>query len=247
MTKVSQLLTKRFESDSSKLTKMKKVASRGAQGDLSGFSGVFKVQPLNDHDKTTIENILVHYSAKKSAKEKDLGALTTLTSELKAINNQAIILHGERIQQAQRILKHYKNGAFTAWLVMTYGNRQTPYNFLQYFEFYQTLSKELREKLDGMPKQAIYTLASRDGEDTHKKEVVKNYNGEPKHILIEEIRKLFPLAKRDRRKSKLPKNTITVLKKLLDRIQAGEFAPSQNERNELNLHLTQLMNLTNKM
>ncbi|MDX8430912.1 MAG: CT583 family protein [Candidatus Algichlamydia australiensis] len=247
MAKVSQLLSKRFESDSSKLTKMKKVATRGAQGNLSGFSGVFKVQPLSEQEKESIETILLHYSTKKSTNEKDLTTLSTLTSELKAINNQAIILHGERIQQAQRILKRYKNGAFTAWLMMTYGNRQTPYNFLQYFEFYQTLSKDLREKLDSMPKQAVYTLASRDGENSHKEKIVKNYNGEPKHILIEEIRKLFPLTKRDKRKSKLPKNTITVLKKLLDRIKAGEFAPSQNERNELNLLLTQLMNLTNNM
>lgn len=245
MAKVTQLLGKRFE-EGKKLSKMQKIATRGAQGDLTSFSGVFKVQPLTDLEKTTIEGILIHYGTKKSAKEKDLGKLATLTSELKAINNQAIILHGERIQEAQKILKRYKNGAFTAWLMMTYGNRQTPYNFLQYYEFYQTLSHDLREKMDAMPKQAIYTLASREGEADKKEKIIENYHGEPKHILIEEIRKLFPLAKRDKRKSKLTKNAISQLQKLQERIQAGNFAPSQNERNELNRLLTQLMSLVNQ-
>ena len=90
----------------------------------------------------------------------DLEFLTTITSEVKAINNQAIILHGERIKQCTRtFLTKYRDGAFSAWLISTYGNRQTPYNFLQYYEFYQSLNLELQKRMDDMPRQVVlYTL-----------------------------------------------------------------------------------------
>lgn len=66
----------------------------------------------------------------------DLAELSLITSEVKAINNQAAILHGERIKKAQTLLKSYQEGAFSAWLNATYGNRQTPYNLMQYYEFF---------------------------------------------------------------------------------------------------------------
>ena len=46
-------------------------------------------------------------------------------------------------KERKTILKNYRDGAFSAWLIATYGNRQTPYNFLQYYELYITLPEHL--------------------------------------------------------------------------------------------------------
>ncbi|MEX0961266.1 MAG: CT583 family protein [Simkaniaceae bacterium] len=243
MSNVSSLLDKRFKSD--KTAKMNELAKRSSHGQLSGFSGVFKVKPLSNDEQKHIEELLIQYNTKKSLQNQDLSALSLITSELKAINNQAIILHGERIKKAQDVLKRYKEGAFSAWLIMTYGNRQTPYNFLQYYEFYLTLSHSFREKIDKIPKQAIYTLASREGAFEKKEQFIEEYQGETKPICLEKIRKLFPLAKKDRRKTNLAKMTSTSLKKILEKIQAGHFKPTEEEQRELNRTLSQIISLVN--
>ena len=82
-------------------------------------------------------------------------------------------MHGERIKKAQEILKSYRDGAFTAWLLAAYGNRQTPYNFLQYYELYTALSPGLHSQLEAMPRHAVYVLASRSGELTQKETMVR--------------------------------------------------------------------------
>ena len=128
------------------------------------FPECSELLPSTKKKKQTIESILKSFRLNESYDfDDDLKALMAITSEVKAITNQAVILHGERIKRAQEILKKYRDGAFTAWLFATYGNRQTPYNFLQYYEFYTVMPQALHPKLDQMPRQAVYSLASRAG------------------------------------------------------------------------------------
>ncbi|MEI8301336.1 MAG: CT583 family protein, partial [Chlamydiota bacterium] len=110
----------------------------------SVFSNVFHVEDLSIQDKFSLERILKTYFDEPRQLTQDLEELCKITSEVKAINNQAVLLHGERIKKAQQILKHYKIGAFSSWLIAVYGNRSTPYNFLQYYEFYISLSKAIQ-------------------------------------------------------------------------------------------------------
>src|ERR1700690_3631894 len=134
MSKVNDLLFNRLRQKFSKMTELAEISSKG---NLSSFAGVFKVSPLTVQEKEDLEALLNDYKSESQyAIADDLSTLSSLTSEIKAINKKAAILHGERIQKAQEILKKYRDGAFSAWLVNTYGNRQTPYNFLQYYEFY---------------------------------------------------------------------------------------------------------------
>ncbi len=51
---------------------------------------------------------------------------------------------------------------------------------MQYYKFYTFLPKELREKMDKMPRQVIYTLASRNGDVESKKDIIKTYQGQTK-------------------------------------------------------------------
>src|SRR5574342_945038 len=183
MSKVNDLLFSRLKQKFSKMTELAEATSKGQ---LTSFSGVFKVHPLSDVEQSTLEELLKSYQGEVEVSiEKDLYILSGLTSEIKAISNQAAILHGERIQKAQEVFKNYRDGAFSAWLLATYGNRQTPYNFLQYYEFYLSLPASLIPKLDEMPRQAVYTLASRDAPLEKKKELLENYHGETKNEVLE--------------------------------------------------------------
>ncbi|MBS0628405.1 MAG: CT583 family protein, partial [Verrucomicrobia bacterium] len=188
------------------------------------------VSALNEKELESLKILLQEYKEEDQDIHQDLLLLSSLTSEVKAINNQAAILHGERIKKAQEILKKYKEGAFTFWLIQTYGNRQTPYNFLQYFELYQQLPQTLLPKLDEMPRQAAYTLASRLGPFPLKEEIIKNYNGETKQVLLEYIRKSFPLSSQDKRAQDLGSNLIKGLQKISIFLSQNQLQLSNTQR-----------------
>ena len=147
MAKVNSLLSERLKLPLEKLSKMTNLAEMSSSGHLSSFSGVFKVSELSDKEQEQLRFLLEEYGEGQDIGQ-DFTSLSAITSEVKAINNQAAILHGERIKKAQELLKKYREGAFTFWLIQTYGNRQTPYNFLQYYELYQSLPHILLSKLD---------------------------------------------------------------------------------------------------
>lgn len=230
MSKVNSLLTERLKAPAEKLSKMSNLAELSSRGNLSSFSGVFKVTALNIKELDCLKELLQEYKEEDQDTHHDLIQLSSITSEVKAINNQAAVLHGERIKKAQEILKKYKEGAFTFWLIQVYGNRQTPYNFLQYFELHQQLSPTLLPKLDEMPRQAAYTLASRPGPFSLKEEIIKNYNGETKQALLEFIRKTFPLASQDKRSQDLGSALVKSLQKISTFLSQNSIQLSDTQR-----------------
>jgi hypothetical protein len=201
--------------------KVKELAKRSSEGNLTSFSGLFKVIELSEKEKEALEKILSEYSTKQSDLSQDLTQLVSITSEVKAINNQAALLHGERIKQAQAIFQKYKEGAFSAWLITSYGNRQTPYNFMLYYEFSTQLPHLLRQKVDTMPRQVIYTLASRDAPIEEKQNIVEAYSGQRKadkgQALLMQLTKLYYSYKQSKLLIDDEKNDeiITLVKRLL--------------------------------
>src|SRR3990167_7901411 len=107
--KFSAILTKRLKGDPSQ-DKMGALAQRSSEGHLSGFSGVFRMTPISKQEETSLENILKKYEKETTNIESDLKQLIQITAEVKAINNQAAMLHGERIKNAQRLLSFYHEG-----------------------------------------------------------------------------------------------------------------------------------------
>lgn len=248
MSKFNDLLNLRFRTkDSEQQKKMAALVERSNNGDLSSFSGVFRVTALNEKEKNDIEMILRNFRQDESQDfEADFKALMTITSEVKAITNQAVILHGERIKRAQDILKKYREGAFTAWLFSTYGNRQTPYNFLQYYEFYNIIPQTLHPKLDQMPRQVVYSLASRNGPLEKKEFIVKNYDGQPKQELLRLIRLEFPLPEDDKRLPHFTSNAISFLKKARDMLKSPYCKPQAEEKRQIRNILAQLQSMIEK-
>lgn len=242
MNKFNDLLNLRFKTKNS--SKMTALVEKSSNGDLSSFSGVFRVVALNANETNLLQQILLSFRHSDTYDvESDLNALSSLSSEVKAITNQAVILHGERIKKAQNILKNYRDGAFTAWLYATYGNRQTPYNFLQYYEFYSMMPQTLHLKIDQMPRQAIYTLASRSGLLEEKEEIVKNYSGESKDDLLKIIRERFPLAEEDKRIPHFGGQGISHLKRARELFRSKRCKLSTLEKAEALMLLAQLRSL----
>ena len=242
MSKINSLLSKRLEA-SQNLSKMKELAERSSQGNLSSFSGIFRITPLSPSEKEKIENILFSYKKESQETASDLSLLLDITSEVKAINNQAAILHGERIKKAQTILKNYQDGAFSAWLIATYGDRQTPYNFLQYYELTLQLPPPLHQKLDTMPRQAVYTLASRPAPLSQKEALIKEYQGQSKKETLDLIRQTFPLSHKDKRAQDFTNHAFSQLKALKELFEDPRFKPDQKQRNHLRALLKELLKI----
>lgn len=233
MSNVNALLSQRLKKGDQS-SKMAAMAKQSANGNLTSFSGVFSVSELSDHEKGFLEAILKEYTTGNEDVTTDLNTLISITSEVKAINNQAAILHGERIKKAHGILTRYRDGAFTAWLLAAYGNRQTPYNFMQYYDFYEAMPKTLRPQIELMPRQAIYTLASREGPIEKKKEVVEKYSGETKSELLALIRDLFPLAQDDKRKQNMGESAILALKRLRSLLDNKRLSLTKSQKQTIN-------------
>ena len=214
MTKMEEILASRLKKKETQ-SKMEEMVKKSSQGELTSFSGIFHTVELSLKEKDKLEEILRAHQEPKKNIEDDLKKLAFITSEVKAITTQAIILHGERIKKVQEILMNYREGAFTAWLVATYGNRQTPYNFLQYYEFVEKMGASLKLQIDQMPKQAIYTLASRTGPIELKKKLVIDWKGETKEDLLRAIREMFPLSQKDQRAGSPGNSLILSLRKTL--------------------------------
>lgn len=243
MVKVNELLARRFKKASEKLSKMTGLAELSSSGSLSSFSGIFRVSALLPAEQELLRTLLSSFNDSKQEIEIDLETLMAITSEVKAINNQAAILHGERIKRAQEILKKYRDGAFSAWLMQVYGNRQTPYNFLQYYELYTSLPDNLQSKVDEMPRQAVYTLASRSGSLEQKEAIVQKYSGQSKQELLTLIRETFPLAEDDKRAEDLAELTILQLRRIQMHMKRRRFKPTDGQREELHQLLSTLQKM----
>jgi hypothetical protein len=248
MSKFNDLLHLRFKQrDEQPSNKVTALVERSNNGDLSSFSGVFRIAALNEKEKNAIEAILKNHRPNDSHNiDIDFAALSAITSEVKAIANQAIILHGERIKRAQELLKKYRDGAFTAWLYATYGNRQTPYNFLQYYEFYTMMPPTMHPLIDQMPRQAIYSLASRSGPIERKEAIVRSYCGQAKQELLKLIRIEFPLAEDDKRLPSLPNHAINFLKRARETLKNPLCKMQVEEKEKIRNLLAQLQQIIDK-
>lgn len=242
MTKINSILDQRMKKPSN-TSKMAAMAMQSASGNLTSFSGVFGIMELSAGEKESLNAILKNYSDENIETEADLERLISLTSEVKAINNQAALLHGERIKKVQEILMKYRDGAFTAWLMTAYGNRQTPYNFLQYYEFCEAMPKQLRPQIELIPRQAIYVLASRDGEFDLKRGIVENYRGETKNQMLTLIRQTFPLHQNDRRQKGMHIILVNELQKVFNLLKRSKERLTASQKKQMINLLNQIQEL----
>jgi hypothetical protein len=97
-----------------------------------------------------------------------------------------------------------------------------------------------------MPRQAVYTLASRQGALDVKERFILDYQGESKSELLAKIRMLFPLNEKDHRKENYSAKVIRETKKLLELFKSPQLNPSSDETEELILLINKLRTLVLK-
>lgn len=242
MGNVNDLLAKRLKKGEQS-SKMAEMAKQSASGNLTTFAGMFSISELTPEERNFLETLLKTYAIDDSTVDADLRDLLCLTAEVKAINNQAAMLHGERIKKVHDILINYKDGAFSSWLISTYGNRQTPYNLMQYYEFCEAMPKLLRPQIENMPRQAVYTLASREGEFEKKVQFVEGYSGQTKAELLVMIRETFPLDSKDKRRENIGIVAIHGLEKVCRTLQRKEARLTKLQKQAITTLIEQIQGL----
>lgn len=246
MKKTSSLLEKRFEKSNTE--KIKALVQERSQGNLPPLTKFEKKLVLPKQELEQLFELLKKYTLNETSPLKeDLSLLSDLTAEIKTINHQAILLHGERIKKAQSILKNYKDGAFSSWLIISYGNRQTPYNFLSYYELYIKLSPVFKELLEQMPKHLAYTLALKQGPIEKKEKILESYNTTNKSNILSLIRTSFPLNKNDARQYSSGETITRLLSKVLEELKNPSTRLNKNEINKLHELLKKIEIAKNKL
>ena len=167
MGNLKTLLESRFKK--SPREKMDTLTRQRMDGELSPLLSRFSTLKLSPQEEAKFRQLLENYTRDSQVSEEDFHNLCWISAQIKQIHHQAILLHGERIKKVRDLLKNYREGAFSSWLLLTYGNRQTPYNFLVYYELFTTLPESLKTEAEKMPRQAIYTLAARQGPQEKKR------------------------------------------------------------------------------
>lgn len=182
------------------------------------FRTVFNILPLTEDESEQIHEMLTVSGLTREEVQTDHITLKDITTQIRAIEKQSTILHGERIHKAQTILKKYRDGTFSKWLYLTYGNRQTPYRMLQFYELFMDLAGPERELISAMPKRAAYALASRSGTLEKKAEIIKIHHNSAPDEIIQIVQETFPLKEGDRRKRRRRQSDEALLKEILPRI-----------------------------
>ncbi|MDA8773868.1 pGP6-D family virulence protein [Chlamydiia bacterium] len=231
MNKQKNVFLKRFSSQSKENKKVASMATSTSRGELNTFDKMFHPEPFTDQQRTELNNILAPYAENTTVAIDDIKQLEVLASEIKAITKQAVILHGQRIVQAHRILSSYKDGAFSAWLIFTYGNRQTPYNLMRYYQFLNETPPKLKPLIEKMPRQAVYTLASRQATIEDKIRIVQNHHQRTKNELLTIIKRELPVRSSDKRASKHPIwNHLQSIQSLMDLYPTSSLSKKDKEQ-----------------
>lgn len=202
MSKAQEKALKLFENQA-KNSKFQEAFDVKESNQLLIFRHEFTLTPLTREEDMQIQHLLYEESTAnieaENQIEKDYKNLSSLITQIRAIHRQGVLLHGEKIHKAKEILKSYKERAFTRWLEVAYGNRQTPYRMLQYYYFFKSLDISIQPLLLSMPKAAAYVLASRDGDEKEKIKIIQESHSSSSKDIIRLVQETFPLKLKDRR------------------------------------------------
>ena len=90
-----------------------------------------------------------------------------------------------------------------------------------------------KKKADELPRQAIYSLATRKGPLQEKQKFLLNSEGKTKKTLLEEIRTRFPLKENDKRGEKIFSKLFLMLSSLEKEIGQKKGLLQEKERQML--------------
>jgi len=211
----------------------------------NSFNSIFDTQLLDDKTANALDRLmhdLVSPETNDTEKVRDdLIQLKAITGEVKAIEKQGVLLIGERLFKARRIIGRYErsNEGFKTWLNIAFKNRSTAYNILAYYELYTTLpSPELQKRLKEMPHKAAYILASRKGELLQKTAIIEKYSEMKADEIIAIVQTQFPPLFKKELKQSVPDALIDTIRASLRKLIAKKRSLKAN-------HVTAILDCQN--
>lgn len=102
-----------------------------------------------------------------------------------------------------------------------------------YYELIELLPIELKSKAETLPRQVMYTLASRQAPLEKKKSIISSYNGETKQEMLERIRLALPLPSKDKRAVKSAETVLANLERLIAYYNRHEATIDREEKDEI--------------
>lgn len=219
-------------------TNSKQNVNKMTQLQPNPFAAIFDLKPLDRSESNQIDKILADgFQPGKISEEQvthDALELKNLSSEIKSIGRQSVVLTAERAYRAREILKPYRDGTFTRWLEKTFGTRRTGHNLLAYYEFYRNLSADAQEKFKKIPQRTAYLLASRVGDIEVKAEIVQDYQGQPHEEIVKVMQAKLPPSHGDKRVAKdFITKRIDKLEELIDELIEKKQQLSDEHKTDL--------------
>ena len=209
------------------------MATQSGAGNRSGFSGIFSlVENSVKKEKELLESMLKEYATDGVNITTDLHSLISITSEVKAINNQAAILHGERIKKAHAIPHPLPRRRF---FKLVDGRLRQPANALQFHAVlrllpYHAQNAAAANRVDAKTSHLHTRNQNRSG---GKEAGDCGINGETKTELLTRIRTEFPLDKLDKRRQKVGEGVIMSLKRLSDVLAQKPLTITREQKNTI--------------
>lgn len=215
----------------------------------NSFRAMFDPHDLGDTEINNLK-LIFNQSAEKSDFEeeldKDFSQLVQITSELKAIQKQAVILVGERVCAVREIFKRHggEGIGFTAWLSLTFNAKKTAYNAMAYYELYSSLpTEDLKTKMKQMPVKVSYVLASRTAPEKLKFSIIDSYQGEKQREMLDRIEEHIPILGDKRSLRTLGEKAVDDLERIIETIMRRKKHIHDKER----LRIDQLVHILDEL
>jgi hypothetical protein len=205
----------------------------------NSFRAMFDPHELAETEILHLKNIFNQSAAESSFEEeidRDFSQLVQITSELKAIQKQAVILVGERICAVRDIFKRHggEGIGFTAWLSLAFNAKKTAYNAMAYFELYSTLpTDDLKVKMKQMPVKVSYVLASRTAPDKLKFSIIDSYQGEKQREMLDRIEEHIPILGDKRSLRTLGEKAVDDLERIIDTLMRRKKHIHESEKSRI--------------
>ncbi|MCH9622028.1 MAG: hypothetical protein S4CHLAM20_14620 [Chlamydiia bacterium] len=212
----------------------------------NSFRAMFEPTKLNDDIIGSLQALFEQSTMQSEFEQdfdKDFSRLLQITSEIKAIQKQAVLLVGERVAIVREIFRHHKaeNIGFTGWLDLAFNAKKTAYNAMAYYELYSSLpTEDLKAKMKQMPVKVSYVLASRTAPSKLKFSIIDSYMGEKQREMLDRIEEHIPILGDKRSLRTLGEKAVDDLERIIDTLMRRQNHIHDKERLRIDKALHQL-------
>nr|WP_281523849.1 CT583 family protein [Turicimonas muris] len=156
---------------------------------------------LNSEENQSLDRLFLSETQNLSDEEsyqEDVLSVKLLTSQIKAIQKQHVLLLGEKIYNARKILSKscFSSTTFSSWLDLVFRTKSSAYNALAYYELFISLpSTTLQKEFQSIPYKSAYILAARKGDLKTKVSVIGKVCGMSNASAIRVMDQLLPSSR----------------------------------------------------